>query len=242
MQRMTSDAIALEPIGPAGRVPTLVFLPDVVPERLPVVLMGHGATLGKDDEIMQMLARALASVPAAVAIADAPAHGDRRPRGVPDDEWETDVMRRLGDADVHAQMAAEWPVVLRAVRDAVPAATGSVAYAGFSMGSIFGLSIVGRLTDVSAALFAVGGYVGDDRPNAHAVNELIRAGLPGLGDRPVLMVNMTRDESFPLARAIEVLEAIPGPRSMHVYVGGHRDIPPAAMPAMVRFLRRALRD
>jgi hypothetical protein len=53
---------------------------------------------------------------------------------------------------------------------------------------------------------------------------------------------MTRDESFPIARAIEVLEIIPGRGSMHVYVGGHRDLPPAAMSGMLRFLRRVLSD
>ena len=41
-------------------------------------------------------------------------------------------------------------------------------------------------------------------------------------------------------RAIEVLEAVPGSASMHVYVGGHRDLPPASMSGMLRFLRRAL--
>ncbi|GIU89730.1 MAG: hypothetical protein KatS3mg010_0829 [Acidimicrobiia bacterium] len=27
---------------------------------------------------------------------------------------------------------------------------------------------------------------------------------------------------------------------MHVYVGGHRDLPPESMPGIVRFLRRVL--
>jgi hypothetical protein len=56
------------------------------------------------------------------------------------------------------------------------------------------------------------------------------------------MVNMTRDESFPIGRAIEVLESIPGPRSMQVYVGGHTELPPESMSPMLRFLRRQLRD
>ena len=48
-----------------------------------------------------------------------------------------------------------------------------------------------------------------------------------------------RRRVVPDRTAIEVLEAIPGPCSMHVYVGGHRDLPPTSMPGMIRFLRRA---
>jgi pimeloyl-ACP methyl ester carboxylesterase len=236
------EPVRLHVNGPAGPVPALVFLPDGEHERLPVVLMGHGAHLGKDDPIMQALCGALARVPAAVVIMDAPGHGERRDAGLSDDEWNARVLERCGDPEVHAQLEAEWPLLVAATRAAVPAATGPVAYAGFSMGSIFGLSIVGELAEVRAALFVVGGFVAGERANAVAVNTLIEKGIARLGDRPVLMVNMTRDESFPIARGIEVLEAIPGPRSMHVYVGGHTDLPPESMSVMLRFLRRALRD
>jgi predicted esterase len=228
--------------GPAGPVPSLVFLPEGEHERLPVVLMGHGAHLGKDDSIMQALCGALARVPAVVVIMDAPGHGERRDPALGDDEWNARVLERCGDPDVHTQLVAEWPLLLAATREAVPAASGRVAYAGFSMGSIFGLSIVGELADVDAALFVVGGYVAGDRANAVAVNKLIEKGVARLGERPVLMVNMTRDESFPIARAIDVLESIPGPCSMQVYVGGHTDLPPESMSGMLRFLRRVLRD
>jgi dienelactone hydrolase len=239
---MPNDPIRVAPKGPAGPVPALVFAPDNPPARLPVVLLGHGAHLGKDDPTMQLLCRALATVPAAVAIMDAPGHGERRPQDLGDVEWEAEVLTRMGDPAVHSQVLAEWPLVLAATRERVPAADGPVAYAGFSMGSIFGLSIVGDLTEVRAAVFAVGGYLTEERERAGAVNTLIARGIPKLGEREVLMVNMTRDESFPIARAIDVLEAIPGRRSMHVYVGGHRDLPPAAMSGMLRFLRHALAD
>ena len=173
---------------------------------------------------------------------DAPDHGERRPPDLTDTEWEPYVLARVGDPEVHAQVLEEWPLVIAAAREAVPAADGPVAYAGFSMGSIFGLSIVGDLPEVRAAVFAVGGYVAEERGLASSVNEMIAKGIPKLGDRDVLMVNMTGDESFPIARAIEVLEAIPGPCSMHVYVGGHTDLPPASMSGIRRFLRWTLAD
>lgn len=237
---MPAPPVRIAPEGPAGPVPALVFVPDDPPARLPLVLLGHGAHLGKDDPTMQLLCRALSSVPAAVAIMDAPLHGERRPAGRSDEAWEADVLASVGDPAVHAQVASEWPLVITAVREAVPAVRGPVAYAGFSMGSILGLSIVGDLPEVGAAVFAVGGYVTEQRPHGSAVNALVARGIPKLGDREVLMVNMTRDESFPIERAMEVLDAIPGPCSMHVYVGGHRDLPPESMPGIVRFLRRVL--
>ena len=43
------------------------------------------------------------------------------------------------------------------------------------------------------------------------------------------MLNMTRDEHFPIDGAIEVLEAIPGPKRMGVWAGTHVDIPPEAI-------------
>ena len=64
--------------------------------------------------------------------------------------------------------------------------------------------------------------------------ETAHAFSPGLG------WVVTHEDVTERERAIEALEAIPGPRSMHVYVGGHPDLPPASMPGMVRFLRRAL--
>jgi dienelactone hydrolase len=239
---MPNDPLHIAPEGPAGPVPALVFVPEDPPSRLPLVLLGHGAHLGKDDETMQLLCRALASVPAAVAIMDAPGHGERRTPHLGDAEWEADVLQRMGDPAVHAQLRAEWPLVVAAARARLPAASGPVAYAGFSMGSIFGLSIVGDLAEVRAAVFAVGGYLTEERDTANAVNDLVASGITRLGEREVLMVNMTRDESFPIGRAIEVLETIPGRCSMHVYVGGHRDLPPAAMSGMLRFLRRVLAD
>ena len=239
---MPIEPVRVVPEGPAGPIPTLVFVPDDAPARMPLVLLGHGGHLSKDDATMQLLCRALTSVPAAVAIMDAPGHGERRPPDLTDTEWESYVLARVGDPDVHAEVLEEWPLVIAAAREAVPALDGPVAYAGFSMGSIFGLSIVGDLPEVRAAVFAVGGYVEEARGLASSVNEMIAKGIPKLGDRDVLMVNMTGDESFPIARAIEVLEAIPGQCSMHVYVGGHTDLPPASMSGIRRFLRWTLAD
>jgi len=238
---MATDPIRLDPVGPQGPVPTLLFVPEQRPAQMPLVLLGHGAHLSKDDPIMQMLCRAFEALPATVAIIDCPAHGERRDLTLSEAAWEADVLARVGQPAVHAQLVGEWTAVIAAARAAVPEASGPVAYAGFSMGTMFGLSIVGDLPDVAAAVFVVGGYIRPDRANARAVNDLIAKGIAKLGDRPVLMCNMSGDESFPIAGAIEVLEAIPGPKQMGVWVGGHTDVPSEAMALAMRWLRRTLR-
>ncbi len=62
----------------------------------------------------------------------------------------------------HAQLVADWRAVETAARAADPRITGPTGYAGFSMGAMFGLSIVADLASVSAAVFALGGLMRDD--------------------------------------------------------------------------------
>jgi pimeloyl-ACP methyl ester carboxylesterase len=215
--------------------PTLLFLPNGDHEQLPLVLLGHGAHLSKDDPVMQLLAKGLARVPAAVALMDCPGHGERRAPEVTDDKFEADIAARMKDPENYAQVTRDWIAVEGAARAADARITGPTAYAGFSMGAYFGLSIVADLPSVVAAVFALGGLRGQAGPDA-----LVRDGARRLGDREVLMLNMTRDEHFPIAGAIEVFESIPGPKRMGVWAGTHVDIPPEAIELALTFLRRTL--
>jgi len=215
--------------------PTLLFLPPGEYERLPLVLLGHGAHLSKDDPVMQLLAKGLTRVPAAVALMDCPGHGERRAPEVADDKFEADIARRMADPANHAQVTRDWIAVEAAARASDARITGPTAYAGFSMGAMFGLSIVADLSSVVAAVFALGGI--RDQTGSDA---LVRDGAQRLGDREILMLNMTRDEHFPIAGAIEVFESIPGPKRMGVWAGTHVEIPPEAIDLALTFLRRTL--
>jgi len=216
--------------------PTLLFLPPGEHAALPLVLLGHGAHLSKDDPVMQILAKGFCrNVPAAVALMDCPGHGERRAPDITDEQFEADVARRMASADNVAQVRDDWLAVERAARAADARITGPTGYAGFSMGAMFGLMTVGELPPVVAAVFALGGLRGID-----ACDRLLRAGAPKLDDREVLMLNMTRDEHFALAGAVELFETIPGPKRMGVWAGTHVDIPPEAVELAVAFFQRTL--
>jgi dienelactone hydrolase len=238
---MPNPPIRIVAEGPAGTVPALLFLPRSAPEGpLPLVLVGHGAHLSKDDPVMQTLARAFTRVPAGVALMDCPGHGERRAPGLTEEEFDAAVQAYMGDPATTGQLAQEWLAIAAAVRRERPEIDGPVGYAGFSMGAIYGLSMVGDLPEVRAAVFALGGLVHPDRRWSSARNEMIRAGAARLGEREVLMLNMTRDEHFPIEGAIEVFESIPGPKRMAVWHGGHVDIPPEAIGLALDFFRRTL--
>jgi dienelactone hydrolase len=240
---MPIEPVRLDVRGDADAVPALVFVPRS-DAPLPLVLLGHGAHLSKDDEVMQMLARGIArGVPAGVALMDCPGHGERRVPGSTDEEFERDVARRMGDPAGDAALVADWHSVAAAARERVPLVSGPLGYVGFSMGALFGLSIVADMPEVRAAVFALGGTLDDgafDGRGAAARNARVAEAVSRLGEREVLMLNMTRDEHFPIAGALEVLEAIPGPKRMAVWAGTHVDIPPEAISVANDFLARAL--
>jgi pimeloyl-ACP methyl ester carboxylesterase len=186
---------------------------------------------------MQVLCRSFARLlPAVVLVIDCPGHGERRPES--DADYLAGVERNMGDAAVHHQLAREWTRAAQVARELDPRIDDRTAYVGFSMGSIFGASIVQDLPFVGPVVLALGGFVGPDR--LPGTNDLIGAGLRALGDREVLMLSMTDDESFPFADAVRAFGLIPGPKRMFVWEGGHVDIPGEAIRLAGQFLQRTL--
>src|SRR5258708_10016196 len=106
----------------------------------------------------------------------------------------------MSDPQNHAAVTADWRAVEVAARAADARITGPTGYVGFSMGAMFGLAIVADLASVGAAVFALGGLTHDDTRN-----DMIRAGATRLGGGAALMLNMTRDDHFPIDGAIESL-------------------------------------
>jgi hypothetical protein len=225
----------------AGDTPGIVFTPRDQSGPFPLVLLGHGAHTGKDDPTMQALCWGLAyAVPSAVLCIDAPAHGERKAPGISDSDFDAVVRHNMGDPTNHARLADDWRRAAAAARAAVPTIDERSAYAGFSMGSIFGASIVADLGFDGPVVLAVGGLHGPASSHLPE-NDLIRAGIARFGDRPVLMLNMTDDEHFPLDLAIGLFCEIPTTdKRMIVYQGTHSELPGECIPAAGRFLAERL--
>ena len=232
---------------PFGVIPATLFVSRDAVAGAPLILLGHGAHTSKDDPTMQVLARMLArGVGAGVATLDCPGHGERRPAGLDESGFDAIVQANMTDPAVFDQLATEWPLVAAAARSRDPRLRGATAYAGFSMGSVFGFGVVPRLADVRVALLAVGGLLDEHAPEPIAAernsvrNRIIRDGATQFGDRQVLMTNMTRDEHFPIAGALEVFALLPGPKRMGVWEGTHEQLGAEAMTMAVDFLRAHL--
>jgi dienelactone hydrolase len=225
---------SLDVVGPNGRVPAVCFVPRDADATSPLLLFGHGANLGKDDPVMQQIAKTLARwVPAVVVLIDFPAHGERADPSLSVEAAAAAVDASMGDPTLPAQLAGDWQAVITAARTLT---RGRVGYVGFSMGAVHGFTSVAGVAEVEAAAFMVGGLLADHEGR----NALMKAGVEQLGDREVLMCNMTRDEHFPIDRALELFALVPGPKRMHVYEGTHWDVGPEAVRSAADFLRRTL--
>lgn len=238
----------LEVAGPYGTIPATLFVPRDAEAGAPLILLGHGAHTSKDDVTMQVLARALArGVGAGVATLDCPGHGDRRPPGLDHDGFNALVQANMTDPAVFDQLATEWPLVAAAARAHDARLAGPLAYAGFSMGSIFGFGIVPRLDNVHVVLLAVGGLLDESTPDPEMAarnatrNRMIRDGAARFGNREVLMTNMTHDEHFPIAGALEVFGLLPGPKRMGIWEGTHEQLTAESMTMAIEFFRKHLR-
>jgi pimeloyl-ACP methyl ester carboxylesterase len=213
-------------------VPTRLHLPSDAGAPRGLLLLGHGGGASKDAPRFVDLCRFFAErTGLAVACIDAVDHGDRRTAavdgpGLPP-RWHSGNSERMAD---------DWRRTAEALADRCGPA---VAYVGFSMGSIFGLSTVATLPGLRAVVFVVGGIpspalAGIDDPPLRPLLLGAAARLDGPG---VLLVNTTGDELFPVPDVHVVFDAIgTTDKRLHFWPGGHDDWPDEAMEAAATFI------
>lgn len=249
----------IEAAGESGLVPALLWTPLEVDPPWPLLLLGHGGEGSKDAERYQSLARFFAKrVPAAVLVIDGPAHGERVPdTGLPLHRFR-EVRRTLADPRTSGRMAGDWACALAAARRVEGLDSGPVGYFGLSMGTLLGVPSVAELPEVRAAVFALGGIprengAADVARAAGAPEEVVRImheedapairgrrlleAAARLGDREILLLNMDADEAFPIDGALRFFRAIPGPKRIAIWAGGHMDLPRDALELAADFLR-----
>ena len=121
-------------------VPGIIWAPEAAKGPLPLVLFGHGGSGHKRVARSLMLGRRLAGVSQfAMAAIDGPAHGDRKNPG----EYDQNAAMTEGAVDqVIDGMVEDWCATLEHLTGMDFIDANRVAYAGFSMGTRFGIPFV----------------------------------------------------------------------------------------------------
>ena len=126
-------------------VPGIIWTPEASKGPIPLVLFGHGGSGHKRVARSLMLGRRLAGVSQfAMAAIDGPAHGDRKGPG----EYNQNTAMTEGSVDqVIDGMVEDWCATLGHLTSLDTIDRGRVAYAGFSMGTRFGIPFVATAGD-----------------------------------------------------------------------------------------------
>jgi pimeloyl-ACP methyl ester carboxylesterase len=258
-----------------GDVPAVMWLPERPARRGPLVLLGHGGGMHKESPLIDRLGTWLAVGHGIACLAiDLPFHGER----TPPEEMGMSALerrRRLGldawrerNAGATGQAVADWRAAIDAARDADAdadavqdagsAAPGPVGYFGVSMGTRFGVPLIGAEPRISVAVL---GLFGIPPAGTGPAADAVPATDTGLGARigpaadtesafaraarqvtvPVLFLQQWDDELFPRNDALALFDLLGSPdKTLHANPGGHLGIPRAEFGGAVRFLARHL--
>jgi dienelactone hydrolase len=223
-----------------ARVPGRLLLPPSHREPLPLVILQHGAGGSKDAPYMDATAGPWAQRGLAVASIDFPLHGERgnaKLSGLLGAE-----LARQGPGEGGADLAREFAEQaltdlargLDAVAELAELDSNRLGYAGFSLGAMIGAAFCARDPRPRAAALALGG--GGFGPPELDPAQHIAAFAP----RPLLLVNVTGDETVPRAAAEALFEAAGEPKQQQWFDGTHTSLPGAALKAMWLFFQRQL--
>lgn len=207
-------------------VPAKLYEPDGASGLL---LLGHGGGNSKDDERFVGLGRQYAEgTGLATVCIDVVGHGERRTVPAPAPTPDTLMPWIMEMVD---QTIRDWKATAAALAHIGPPR----AYAGFSMGMLLGGPIVVAIPDIKVVVFGVGGVPNNLGEGGAVVKEYAAQ----LGDRQVLMLNMTLDPLFPPAGALDYFAVIPGRRKRIMFwEGGHADVPAEAIRHSIAVINR----
>ena len=120
-----------------------------------------------------------------------------------------------------------------------------VALVGFSMGAMAGIVAAGSMPSLRVLVLGVAGVppfalagrrpVGSTTPHLDAARHLRHV--------QVLMLNMTRDDMFPVEGVLELFTAVPGPdKRLTFWEGDHDHMPDDLVESSVAFVRSTRPD
>ena len=217
-------------------VPGIIWFPETAKGPLPLVLFGHGGSSHKRVARSLMLGRRLAGVSQfAMAAIDGPAHGDRKDPG----EYDQNSAMTQGTVDqVIDGMVDDWCATLEHLTGMDFIDAGRVAYAGFSMGTRFGIPFVAAAGDrLRCAALGKNALETKDpsRASAHAGPRLKRD-APKIRI-PVLFHMQWDDELFARESQCALFDLIGSEdKRLIAYPGPHGTSTPEAVGQWCRFI------
>jgi cephalosporin-C deacetylase-like acetyl esterase len=234
-ERTTSDGLlerSFEITVDGESVPGLLWLPSGGEAPRPLVLGGHGYRVDKRVPFPLPQIRSLASSGGcAVAILDAPGHGDRR--ADPGQSAEATALAYQSHWQQYAgkRIAREYEEAARLLKTLPEIGAGPIGYWGLSLGTQYGLAYLATSRDVKAAvlgLFRKGRVV-------EYYAKRVRC--------PVFFVQQLDDEVHPGETVRELFEAIASDeKHLAASPGAHVEVPEAVLQSAVDFLLGHLRD
>jgi dienelactone hydrolase len=215
-------------------VPFALWQPVAPAAPRPLVLIGHGGSGHKTSAAVERVAQALVlRAGFVVAAVDGPVHGERAaPGDTP--EGTRDRFRALwaqgGSVD---PMVADWADALDELRAMPLVDPGAIGWYGLSMGTAYGLAVVGRTPHIRCAVL---GLWGNCRPRGDEILQQAAAVRV-----PVLYQAKPEDEIVTLAGARAVFAALGSrDRRLTLHPGLHMDIGEPQLTEAVAFLRHRL--
>ena len=224
-----------------GEVPGVLWSPQTLSGRAPLVLIGHGGGLHKKAPAAAGRARQLVLGCGFHAVAiDAPGHGDR-PR-TEHDEREIDAMfaaRAAGEPEgpiivrynayLAEQAVPEWRATLDGLQELPEiGAGGPVGYWGINMGTATGIPLVASDPRFTAAVF------GQHWPDLLA-EPAARITIPVEFDM------QWDDEHIPRSAGLALFDAFASAeKTLHANAGLHKQLPCFEADSAVRFFARHL--
>jgi hypothetical protein len=201
------------------RVTGALWLPEVPSDTNTLMLFGHGASGDRyQAPICYLAQRFVAEAGIPVLSLDGPVHGLRqvgeggRAAFFPE-------FQRQGCVD---DMVEEWHLAIEAVQGLEEISAGKLAYFGLSMGSLFGIPLVGGRDDVTVATLGLVGTSGD---LPHDNRDQLLASAARIAC-PVLFLMQLEDELFDRPGYLEPFDAIASvDKRLHANPGLHPEIP-----------------
>jgi alpha-beta hydrolase superfamily lysophospholipase len=199
-----------------------VALPETTP-AWGAVLVAHGATGDRRAEYVRGAGKHWARHGLITAAPDLPLHGDRGP-GILQPS-------HLGDAALLEQAVGDLGTLADLISNDRRTSDLPLGFLGFSMGALAGPAYVASDPRVRAVVLALAGstkVLAEQRlPDLaglfgralDATDPISNA--PGLGERPVLMLNADQDEIFSREAAFALYEVLPGPKEIVFFPGTH---------------------